>query len=228
MGVSTLMKPLPSSDVIGFPDKVRMQVQDLGPHPSQNSTMVPTGHLSPAYSGVFKINADPWLKPVTFHSSTQQELGQSKSKFLWGPCCCFRFWCNWRGKEDPSMNPRKTANLLSAWKKPGSEHSILQSEEGHKNERVIDWLIYYFLKLGNSGTKIITLLLSISGWCLTWTSSTRRARPPAGGEALVQREQEGLTKEGDRLRLTTAWLCCSSVLASEWASRAKLLVFNSL
>lgn len=27
---------------------------------------------------------------------------------------------------------------LSAWKKPGSEHSILQSEEGHKNKR--GWL----------------------------------------------------------------------------------------
>jgi len=34
-----------------------------------------------------------------------------------------------------------------------------QREEGHKNERVIDGLIYYFLKLGNSETKIITFLL---------------------------------------------------------------------
>lgn len=32
-----------------------------------------------------KIHADPWLKPVTFHSSTQQELGRSKSKFYGDP-----------------------------------------------------------------------------------------------------------------------------------------------
>lgn len=151
VGVSTLIKPLPSSNIIGFPHEVRAQVEDLGVRPLQNSTMLPTRHCSPAYSGVLKINADPWLKPVTFHSSTQQELGQSKSKFLWGPCCCFRFWYNWRGKEDPSMNPRKITNLLSAWKKPGSEHSILQSEEGHKNKRgwLINLLLFKTWKFGN-------------------------------------------------------------------------------
>lgn len=65
-------------------------------------------------------------------------------------------WDNWRAsfygdpvaaldsdvieeKRNASMNPRKITNLLSAWKKSGSEHSILQSEEGHKNKR--GWLI---------------------------------------------------------------------------------------
>lgn len=159
MGVSPLMKPLPSSNIIGFPNKVRMQVEDSGLHPLQNSTMVPTHHLSPAEPGVWKINADPWLKPVTFHSSTQQELGQSKSKFLWGPCCCFRFWCNWRGKEDPSVNPRKLA-MFCLHEKSEGVNTVSYREEGHKNERVTDRLIYYFLKLGNSETKIITFLLS--------------------------------------------------------------------
>lgn len=58
-----------------------MQVEDLGLRPS---TMLLADHFSPAQSVILKINADPWLKPVTFHSSTQQELGQLKSKFFMG------------------------------------------------------------------------------------------------------------------------------------------------
>lgn len=48
MGVSTLMKPLPSSNIIGFPNKVRMQVEDSGPQPLKDSTVVPADHFSPA------------------------------------------------------------------------------------------------------------------------------------------------------------------------------------
>lgn len=33
MGVGTLMKPLPSSNIIRFPNKVRMQVEDLSLRP---------------------------------------------------------------------------------------------------------------------------------------------------------------------------------------------------
>lgn len=69
VGVSTLIKPLPSSNIIGFPHEVRAQVEDSGVRPLQNSTMLPTHHCSPAYSGVLKINADPWLKPVSFLST---------------------------------------------------------------------------------------------------------------------------------------------------------------
>lgn len=48
MGVSTLMKPLPSSNIIGFPNKARMQGEGSGLHPLQDSTMLPTDHFSPA------------------------------------------------------------------------------------------------------------------------------------------------------------------------------------
>lgn len=42
MGVGTLMKPLPSSNVRRFPNEVRMQVEDLSLRPWQNSTMLLT------------------------------------------------------------------------------------------------------------------------------------------------------------------------------------------
>lgn len=143
MGVSTLMKPLPSSNIIGSPNKARMQGK------AQVCTLYRTAQCYQLiifhqlnqinFKKNLKINADPWLKPVTFHSITQQELGQSKSKFLWGPCCCFRFWCNWRGKETFPWIPEKLLIFYLHEKSQGSEHSILQSEEGHKNKR--GWLI---------------------------------------------------------------------------------------
>lgn len=65
-----------------------MHVEDSGLHPFQNSTMLPTGCFH-QLNRCLRDTADPWLKPVAFHSSTPQELGQSKSKFHGDPVAAF-------------------------------------------------------------------------------------------------------------------------------------------
>lgn len=163
MGVSTLMKPLPSSNIIGFPNKVRMHVEGSGLHPFQNSTMLPTGCFH-QLNGCLRDNCWPMAETCRFSQQHSTRTGTIEEQVSWGPCCCFRFWCDWRGKEDPSVNPGNTANLLSAWKSQGVNTVPYRVKKATRT-REGDWSInlLFFLKLGNSETKIITFLLSHVG-----------------------------------------------------------------
>lgn len=162
MGVNTLMKPLPSSNIIGFPNKVRMHVEDSGLHPFQNSTMLPTGCFH-QLNRCLRDNCWPMAETCRFSQQHSTRTGTIEEQVSWGPCCCFRFWCDWRGKEDPSVNPRNTANLLSREKAREWTQYLTEWRRPQEQERVIDRLIYYFVKLGNSETRIITFLLSHLG-----------------------------------------------------------------
>lgn len=157
-----------------------------------------------------------------FSQQHSTRTGTIEEQVSWGPCCCFRFWCDWRGKEDPSVNPGNTANLLSAWKSQGVNTVPYRVKKATRT-REGDWSInlLFFLKLGNSETNHIPPF-PCQGRAIIWISNAQGTEYTlVMGPPLHSRSTKGLQSQ-QVLCLTTAFVL-AVCLQENGISRAKLL-----
>lgn len=84
MGVSTLMKPLPSSNIIGFPYKVRMQVEDLSLHPFTEQHNVTGSSTSTSIIRCLKNKCWPMAETCHFSQQHSTRTGTIEEQVFMG------------------------------------------------------------------------------------------------------------------------------------------------